>query len=855
MEMDMDQGMNPFPNAQQQQQQQQQQRQFKNGVMGGPAMNGRVPSAKEQTLLWQQGNWDSGIQSGVTTNAPSISSRASGLEMEADDDMETVVPNPKGNFEWNRMNGQFNQMNGSQLPFGDSMEEAVSMPQPSFGVSQPTAVDPSSPTQMLQHAVDDLVNFHDDADVATVIPELIQLLNDEDQVVAHQAVTMVNQLSKNSRQAIIDYEMMTNNPADSMVAAVVRVMCKTDYGETARHTAGTLHNLSHHRQGLHCISKCGGIAALVKLLSSDNESVLFYAITTLHNLLLHQEGSKMAVRMSGGLQSMVALLTRPNVKFLAIVTDCLQILAYGHQESKAVILACGGPAELVRIMRLYTYEKLLWTTSRVLKVLSVCPANKPAIVAAGGMQALGIHLASDSHRLVQNCLWALRNLSDAATKVGGIENLLGMLFQLLGSNDIDIVTCCAGILSNLTCNNNHNKMVACQVNGVETLLALIANVQDREGIVEPAVCTLRHLTSRHPHAEMAQNVVREQGGLPVVTRLLHPPSKWPLIKATIGLLRNLVLSPQNNGPLRENGCLPKLMQLLIKANQAAQRPPPEAGAAALDPVAAARPVVVDGVKMIDVVEGIVGALHILARDPANRVSIRAQNCIPLFVELLYSPSDKVQLVAAGVLCELAQDKEGADIIEQDGATAPLMELLHSKSQAVATYAAALLFRISEDKPAEYRKRLSVAVDNASNARGISGAAGAPGPPLQPQQPPTPQQQSQQQQQLQKGNFGNEEFSFGNQLVNKNAAFPNQINGSRQDIFDSNGADSFGAMNQQQQQQRQQQQLTPGVHPQPNLSALSIDPFPDLGSIGNAIEDFSFENIQPTIGQPYGNLFD
>ena len=66
---------------------------------------------------------------------------------------------------------------------------------------------------------------------------------------------------------------------------------------------------------------------------------------------------------------MVALLTRPNVKFLAIVTDCLQILAYGHQESKAVILACGGPAELVRIMRLYTYEKLLWTTSRVLKVL------------------------------------------------------------------------------------------------------------------------------------------------------------------------------------------------------------------------------------------------------------------------------------------------------------------------------------------------------------------------------------------------------------------------------------------------------------------------------------------------------
>lgn len=102
-------------------------------------------------------------------------------------------------------------------------------------------------------------------------------------------------------------------------------------------------------------------------LSSPVESVLFYAITTLHNLLLHQEGSKTAVRMAGGLQKMVALLQRNNVKFLAIVTDCLQILAYGNQESKLIILASQGPQELVRILRSYTYEKLLWTTSRVLK--------------------------------------------------------------------------------------------------------------------------------------------------------------------------------------------------------------------------------------------------------------------------------------------------------------------------------------------------------------------------------------------------------------------------------------------------------------------------------------------------------
>ena len=80
------------------------------------------------------------------------------------------------------------------------------------------------------------------------------------------------------------------------------------------------------------------------------------------------------------------------------------------------MLGSGGPALLVRIMRIYTYEKLLWTVSRLLKALSVCPSNKPEIVQAGGMQVLSLHLGHRSNRLVQNILFTLRNLSDAATK-------------------------------------------------------------------------------------------------------------------------------------------------------------------------------------------------------------------------------------------------------------------------------------------------------------------------------------------------------------------------------------------------------------------------------------------------------
>ena len=49
-------------------------------------------------------------------------------------------------------------------------------------------------------------------------------------------------------------------------------------------------------------------------------------------------------------------------------------------------------------------------------------------------------------------------------------------------------------------------------------------------------------------------------------------------------------------------------------------------------------------------------------------------------QLLYSSVENVQRVAAGVLCELAQDKEAADAIDAEGASAPLMELLHSRNE-------------------------------------------------------------------------------------------------------------------------------------------------------------------------------
>lgn len=65
------------------------------------------------------------------------------------------------------------------------------------------------------------------------------------------------------------------------------------------------------------------------------ETVVSYAITTLHNVLLAYGEIKVQLRKFASIQKMVPLLNRhTNAKFLAIVVDCLQLLSHGHQESK-----------------------------------------------------------------------------------------------------------------------------------------------------------------------------------------------------------------------------------------------------------------------------------------------------------------------------------------------------------------------------------------------------------------------------------------------------------------------------------------------------------------------------------------
>lgn len=210
---------------------------------------------------WQQTYYagDSGIQSGATT----VRTDDDGTEYSTKQYSTvttTVVSENPAEVESQYALTRAQRVRAAMFP--ETVMEGTTILSTQTDPSQMTNVQRlAEPSQLLKTAIVHLINYQDDAELATrAIPELTKLLNDEDQVVVNKASLIVNQLTRKeaSRRALM--------ASPQMVAAVVRAMQNTGDMETARATASILHNLSHQREGLLSIFKCGGIPALVRML-------------------------------------------------------------------------------------------------------------------------------------------------------------------------------------------------------------------------------------------------------------------------------------------------------------------------------------------------------------------------------------------------------------------------------------------------------------------------------------------------------------------------------------------------------------------------------------------------------------
>lgn len=632
-------------------------------------------SSSEKALMWG-GSSQYMPESGYSTQAPSISGSIDPFATN-NDQLDSTMSNC-GNMETNTTATGGASTVQNDWDYNKNVQQQQ---QPaSFATQQQAPVElisekEASVEDESDNAVANWMNYQDNSEMALkAIPELLKLITDEDLIVVQQAAILFNQMSRNEgpRMALIQ----TNNA----VQCLVDCLNTTADIETARSLVGTLYSVSTQKpDGVQAIIKSNALNTLVKMLSAPMETIISYAITTLHNVLLDcGDQIKQQLRKMGVIHQMIPLLNQnTNVKFLSIVVDCLQLLAFGNSETKQIILELGGTQMLVSLLVNQTnYQKLLLNTTRLLKVLSVCSKNKQSLVNFNVMQALSMHLInlstqaqstgstkSTASDILHNCLITLRNLSDAATRLNGLEQLVQNLLGLLSTqNNFTVSTLAAGILSNLTCNNENNKKTALSSNGIQILLKIIhvnMSVQKTQ-LVEPCVCALRHITNRHSDMLLAQEQVRAINGLNIITQLMCiQPRAWSVIKAVLGLVRNFCSNQLNAQQLRQNGVIEKLMQILFDAYTEIQMR--TSGGTNMP---ANNVLKIDDVNMFDIVEASSSALLILAKDFQNQQIMKDLDCIGFFVQMFYSSITSIQRSAVSILAELATNKECAEVIEQ-----------------------------------------------------------------------------------------------------------------------------------------------------------------------------------------------
>ena len=67
------------------------------------------------------------------------------------------------------------------------------------------------------------------------------------------------------------------------------------------------------------------------------------------------------------------------------------------------------------------------------------------------------------------------------------------------------------------------QVIVTQSHGTEALVHLLINACNQEGIIDPVISALCHLTSGHVHAEIARNVVMTHGGITALATILKSP--------------------------------------------------------------------------------------------------------------------------------------------------------------------------------------------------------------------------------------------------------------------------------------------------------------------------------------------
>lgn len=177
----------------------------------------------------------------------------------------------------------------------------------------------------------------------------------------------------------------------------------------------TISSNSRVRKSLHNLNK-----SLISTFSSP-ETTINFVITTLHNfLIVLQEQSAHEIDRCNGIQCFINLLHKSGDKLLTLVSDCLLKMATYSFHAKSYIQSSEECVQcLLRIFDSTNYDKLILIISKLFPIIS----SGNEIIKRVFLQSNALSIfekqirTTRSIRIRHNCLIALRNISDQATRM------------------------------------------------------------------------------------------------------------------------------------------------------------------------------------------------------------------------------------------------------------------------------------------------------------------------------------------------------------------------------------------------------------------------------------------------------
>ncbi|KAK4469984.1 hypothetical protein MN116_007480 [Schistosoma mekongi] len=356
----------------------------------------------------------------------------------------------------------------------------------------------------------DLISFYETHSVPAT--QAVQCLSNVDIDIVLNASTYLFHLCRGGYASFI-----ARICPDILYNVKIPVFCPSTskYVDVLHCISGIINYLSLCPDGQVTIIHNGGLDVISGLLLFPFESVLYFCVTAIHNILLSHKSAKGYIHRTCISSRLINLLnysveyvesstpspfTPPtntrkdiNPKFLAVLCDCLYILAYRSESTKRSFKEQGGLSSLLKVIMVSTYEKVLWTATRLLRVLSAWIPVKYEIIAQDShLNFFTCCLECYSSRVIANALWTMRNLSDIAVDKISLDVSVNVVKQLLsrlrfsaygdscetyysGTNrsDTPVVRCILGALANLTCRNNATKSYVVRHNGIDLILHIL----------------------------------------------------------------------------------------------------------------------------------------------------------------------------------------------------------------------------------------------------------------------------------------------------------------------------------------------------------------------------------------------